>query len=187
MSQFRRILFNIMTGLSLLICLSMSALWVRSYMFTDAVERQGPRRMWQTVSSAGQVYFAAQVAASPSAVYAPTEEFFHYRSPPGQPLPWTASAGYENYVNTGPFTLARSHAPDWNTLVVRVPHWFVFGLAAVLPVTRLLLRRKRRLPGCCASCGYDLRATPDKCPECGTVVAKAASDSWPVGIKKPVE
>jgi hypothetical protein len=57
-----------------------------------------------------------------------------------------------------------------------VPHWFVALLAAILPVRwawRRLAARRRKRAGCCSRCGYDLRATPARCPECGTTTAFA--------------
>ena len=55
-----------------------------------------------------------------------------------------------------------------------LPYWLPAALSAVLPAVafrlRLLARRQsRRLrANLCPSCGYDLRATPGRCPECGT-------------------
>jgi len=62
---------------------------------------------------------------------------------------------------------------SYETWIV-IPYWLPTLLFAILPgfmsfstLRRRLLLRYRRRHGLCIHCGYDLRATPKRCPECG--------------------
>jgi hypothetical protein len=51
---------------------------------------------------------------------------------------------------------------------VTFPLWLPAVLLALLPAVRLYRRIRRPFAaGLCQRCGYDLRATPGRCPECG--------------------
>jgi hypothetical protein len=54
-----------------------------------------------------------------------------------------------------------------------IPRWFIVLCCIPAPLIycrkqlRAFASRRRGSKGLCRVCGYDLRATPDRCPECG--------------------
>jgi len=67
-----------------------------------------------------------------------------------------------------------------NVFWIGAPLWPLLALLAILPIIRrsyqMYLRRLMK-QGHCPVCAYDLRATPERCPECGAVSAKVAGIS----------
>jgi hypothetical protein len=89
---------------------------------------------------------------------------------------WSLHAfAYRDHPEGGP----DPSMPGWRLRFVAVPHWFVAIVCAVVgwPAGTRWLKRylmsRRPKPGCCRSCGYDLRASRQRCPECGTLIAPA--------------
>jgi len=62
--------------------------------------------------------------------------------------------------------------PEYGGRYVNVPHWFVVLLISGMGFwfgRAWWKRRGRGTAGKCRICGYDMRATPQRCPECGAL------------------
>ena len=146
---------NFVTALLLLVVLAVAALWLRSCLRADLALCRGTRFTLAVSSEAGRLT-----------------------------LVWAGG-------HTGPTKVAvssgRRRAPLWHhvkhlfvfrtfdagggTWALQFPHWAV---AAAAGGGAWWLRRRRarsREAGLCPSCGYDLRASPERCPECGAPAA----------------
>ena len=72
--------------------------------------------------------------------------------------------------DAGGFEYGGLRGPNGSLYNAAVPHWFVVGLLLPVPLAWAIVarrERRRRRAGLCLMCGYDLRATPGQCPECG--------------------
>ena len=80
------------------------------------------------------------------------------------------------WLDDPPPLLSDSH----NGLVLSAPFWAMVAIFSTGPVLwgrrrfREAMHRKRSLRGLCPVCGYDLRSSFERCPECGTMRNGAA-------------
>ena len=178
----KRRLLNLLTALSLLACVAVAGLWVRSHWAEDqGYWTTSPTRRLGFASSSGHVKVWHQTLLRPTAdsYGAPGGRFHTDRaSRELQPdVPGDATTGW-NPLGLGAWS--RVHGQRrYHSRGVLLPYWLPLALFAIAPahwLWRLPARRARSArSGLCARCGYDLRASPDRCPECGTVAAVNSS------------
>ena len=185
----KRHLFTAASAIALVLCVAAIVLWVRG-------ERL-PSRYWrQTFQSRGSVYgqdafdnMRGVVAVAhfrgtvtdPSMI-AVCQRAMREGNWKWSTLKWMAIPQPTNFWERQGFyfqvsrqTILSSQDPKATTYYIGVPHWILVLLSAVLPVAWALsaVRRFRHVwAGVCPACGYDLRASPDRCPECGTPVRR---------------
>ncbi len=164
----RRHLLNLTTVVSLLLCMATAVLWARSYRGCDALLRPAAAgdRLCAT-SEFGVV--VVELEGPVRGTVLPGWEYFQ------SPLPrrWPVRAGRFGFEAYRGGVTHFVRLPPSTLHGLAVPHWCLVLLFAVLPGRWLVVRRlaadarRRAEAGLCARCGYDLRATPSQCPECG--------------------
>lgn len=204
-SAVRARLLTFLSALSLLLCVASALLWVRSHIINDTFwwgrVSHNPdgqdsvmlyiRCDWGgfCVARTGGHYPKEFLDAHPNN-RSPEGPFRGRRS-------WSASAVYPYQgrragapvaFRVAGFELTTGLRPNSkdpfrrHTAAMVVPIWALTVLTALPPAVSLVRRLRRRpLPAGtrpCPRCNYDLRATPDRCPECGT---PAGSKKAPAG------
>jgi hypothetical protein len=165
--RLARVAFHVLTAVSLLLCVAAGFLWVRNlhsaeWMICDFVldtpigEMLGTR--YEVHADRGRIELYAVA---------------HTRRPwrrrlQSEPGHWTFRRESDETPSGTP-----EHGVRWRFnsagIDVEMPAWLLMLACALMPSIWMFARRRSptRHAGLCPACGYDVRATPSRCPECG--------------------
>ena len=168
----KRRLFNLAAALSLLLCVAMVLLWVRSHLkFTDVFffQTAGGNSLYVFSELARIDLSLGTVSGGPprrQANWQSSHTDAWFASPPPGVSVW-----YRLHFRRLERWTLRHGDQSVSMRGIMLPLWFPASAFSLLPavwLARAWKRKRRRRPHLCPKCGYDLRATPNRCPECGT-------------------
>jgi hypothetical protein len=195
----RRRLSTTGSALSLLLCIGTCAVWVRSYFCLDEVAYS--RELFPQTDEEGletwrpnYVAYCVETSRGELAIMAyqswrprGSRWRHHVKTPQNVLIAYPAvlvaypiaSGGFGFFAGTDQ---SRMRAPgDVPFRYLFLPLWFLAAMFVIPPLAGYLRfrRKRRRTEGKCSLCGYDLRATPDRCPECGKVPVQTVQSACP--------
>ena len=189
----KRRLANVCVLLSLLVLLADLTIWVRSYCVRDIIARHAESTEPTLARSSAVMLVTARgrlafgYSSDVQVFSAPMEaRVAGLRLPKGPRISWEwlrddpdCDGPNDRWFNRFGFgyTATRGYGITPDEMWGWIPCWFVLLLSAIAPTMWLRRHRRRRArarSGQCPVCGYDLRATPDRCPECGHAPAGVA-------------
>jgi hypothetical protein len=177
------VVVNALCMMSLAVCLAGAVLWMRSYsgregIYWNFAEREGRGRWCDAYAYVFRGGLNLGRNRYDVSVWGPDGETgLHYH----RSGKWTAGDDRMLRQAYGRGALGfewlrwRPHdAADFDFAMLRVPLWAICVPTALAPLRRARRRARsiyRLKRGRCVDCGYDLRATPGRCPECGAMAA----------------
>lgn len=172
-NRWRSRLSALALALTCLTCIVIAAMWASSY--PAGVELTYTRGRWlgYVGTSRGSAYLGTYKGVGNPAIY-DADITLQWWDPRVAQHHWDTFSmygpGVAGFHSIGNMPGLFDDATRFAFVTVRVPLWAPLALAGILAAAALVRwrRRRRRIrTHQCASCGYDLRATPGRCPECG--------------------
>lgn len=166
-------MFTVAAAMSLLLCISTCVLSVRSEEVAYAYDFDAGSARLAIGIARGQFFYDRTAFVSGKPMMSRRPGFYAMRLGPAPQVNFAPPSW--SFVG-----ITKSHARllSFDVFDVRISSWLIAMTWAVLPILWIALRFRRRSPaGMCSDCGYDLRASTDRCPECGTrIPSKQFSD-----------